>query len=77
MKLKITSDGTPYGTKIINAETGEDLSISITSIMYEHKAGEFPTCKVQMMDNPVEFTVDGELKIKELTIEGKGIEVKK
>lgn len=41
MKLKLTSDGSPNGTRIINSETGEELE-DIYSAHFITKAGHIP-----------------------------------
>jgi len=38
-KLKVVSNGTSAGTKIVDAETGEDLHLPVTAIRWEIRAG--------------------------------------
>jgi hypothetical protein len=33
-KLRIVSDGTPFNTKVLDAETGEDLQLPVTTIVW-------------------------------------------
>lgn len=39
MKLKIVSDGTPLGTRILNADTNEPVEIFCTRICWEIDVG--------------------------------------
>lgn len=34
VRVKVVSDGTPAGTKVINADTGEDLGLPISAITW-------------------------------------------
>lgn len=48
MKIKITSDGTPEGTKIVDAVTGEPLKM-VTSVVWELVAGGYPAATVHVV----------------------------
>lgn len=57
MKLKIISDGTPSGTKLINEDTGEMIHL-VQKLTWEAKADNFPLTKVtiELLNVPVEIT---------------------
>lgn len=62
MKIKIISDGTALGTKVINAETGEALD-KVASVRFEvdwTKWGgwEYPTVELRIVDVPVELEAE-------------------
>jgi hypothetical protein len=55
MKIKITSDGTPAGTRVVNLDTGEDLSKWVTSVSWEHSAvGDMPIATLSLIAAQVE-----------------------
>ena len=56
MKLKIISDGTSLGTKIVNSDTGEEVE-EITSIHWEITAGEGSRATIQF--DRIQCDVDG------------------
>lgn len=56
MKLKIISDGTNAGTKLVNAETGEMVNL-ISKITWGAMANEaLTTASVELFNIPVEIT---------------------
>lgn len=58
MKLKIISDGTIIGTKIINEENGELLP-GVTSIDINIDANnKFVTCNIKLIDVKLELIAD-------------------
>lgn len=56
MKIKIVSDGTRGGTKVINAETGE-LIEKVFAIYWNVEAGELPIATIKVLAE-VELVVD-------------------
>lgn len=56
MRLKIESDGTPTGTRVTNAETGELLEC--TSISFYHKADGIPSCEATVIFPKLSALVD-------------------
>jgi len=63
MKLKIISDGTNAGTKLINEDTGESVEF-VQKISWEVSAKDF-TCKaiVDFINIPVEITSKTEVQL--------------
>lgn len=61
MKLKIISDGTSFGTKLLNEDTGEPIGF-VESIEWKINVGDtFATAVVKFVQVPVEiiaFDVD-------------------
>lgn len=59
MKLKLISDGSSKGTKVVNAETNEELE-NVNSIFYKVKSGEVPyvVMKVWMPNAELEWNTD-------------------
>lgn len=49
-RIRIESDGTPFGTRVIDTETGADLSNAISGVSWEHYAGERPTAVIGLTD---------------------------
>jgi hypothetical protein len=41
-EIRIVSGGGPFETRILDAETGEDLSDRISAVYWQHIAGEMP-----------------------------------
>lgn len=61
MKLKIISDGTTVGTKLINEETGEMVGL-VQNIQWEVGVGDnFASATVRLIKVPVELNVDAEI----------------
>lgn len=65
MRLKIVSDGTPVGTKVIDTETGEVLEGVVAikwSVQSHHEKGEVPyhdvRCWLEIEGTPVEVEAD-------------------
>lgn len=58
MKLKIISDGTSFGTKIIDSTTGEEVE-EITSIRWEITAGEVSRATITF--DRIQCVVEGEV----------------
>lgn len=62
MKLKVISDGTTVGTKIINEESGELLSgVASIDIMIDAN-NKFVTCNIKLVDVKLELTANSNLK---------------
>ena len=57
MRIKILSDGSPTGTRLVDAESGEPVH-GVTSIEWAHKAGELVYAVVEFHSLPVEIIVD-------------------
>jgi hypothetical protein len=57
MKLKVISDGTKLGTRVVNAETGE-LVKGVFGVQWEHKVHDLPTVILKIRSVPVEVTAD-------------------
>lgn len=54
-------DGRDFlGTKVLNAETGEDLSGNVRSVTIVHRAGELPVATIDWVEPIVDATVDVE-----------------
>ncbi len=62
MKIKIVSDGTPYGVRVVDEE-GEELQNKITSIKWEALSGDMPTVTMEFID--MDIDVVGEVKEEE------------
>ena len=65
MRIKILSDGTPAGTKVVDTETGEVLEgvVSIKwSVTAEHEKNQAPyhhvRCWLEIEGTPVELEAD-------------------
>jgi hypothetical protein len=63
MKIKIVSDGTVRGSKVMDAETGEMLSC-VQSVEWSVKAGEehFARATLTVINVPVEIEVDARVE---------------
>jgi hypothetical protein len=59
MRLKVISDGTPYGTHIVNAETGENVT-NITGIRWSMQAGELAQATFDL--DYVEAELEGDVE---------------
>jgi hypothetical protein len=60
MQIKIISDGTPRGTKVVNSETGESINF-VTRIRFELNCNErVARVELELVNVPVELsgTVD-------------------
>ena len=69
MKIKIQSDGSATGTKVLNSQ-GQDMGGKITSVQFSHDGGGMPEITIKL--NLIEVDVTGEGKIVDL----KGKQVK-
>lgn len=67
MKLKIIGDGTPYGTRVVDAETGEPLE-GVYQVAVVHRANDVPRATIGLYSIPLEI-VAGDLRRYELTNE--------
>ena len=54
MKIKIISDGTPNGTKIVNAETGEHIE-NVRGIIWKCSVGHLAEVILDMINIPAEI----------------------
>lgn len=63
MRVKIVSDGTPTGTRLVDAETGKTIR-GVRKITWgSGYPGDVPTATVEFISVPIEVTaeLDGEL----------------
>ena len=71
MKIKIISDGTMLGTKIVDEETGKELSF-VRKVEWTLDLNAQPpwnrlaTCKLEMFNVPVELVGEAEITKKDL-----------
>ncbi len=62
IKLKIVSDGTPHGTKIVDQESGKELN-NVKSIFWCISAdGTYTNAAVEFTNIPVEIAGEFEVK---------------
>lgn len=54
MKIKIVSDGTAWGTKVVDADTGETLE-KVISVSWEHDLHRSPEVTITVTEVPVEI----------------------
>lgn len=74
MKLKIISDGTPTGTKLIDEETGEAIHL-IQKLTWEANANEFSTkITIELLNVPVEITSKADVDLYKFTEENQWAE---
>jgi hypothetical protein len=66
MKLKIISDGTERGTKIIDDDTGEELKNAYKVIWAISVRSGIASAKIYLHKIPVEIVGEGEVKINPL-----------
>ena len=57
MILKIISDGTAYGTNIVDAETGERVT-NVTDISFKLVSGGVVEAFIKLIGTPVDVDVD-------------------
>lgn len=69
MKLKIVSDGTKGGTKVLDAETGRELEF-VTSVEFIHFADVVPEATITVL-NPL---FEGTMEAKVIKVPGPGLE---
>lgn len=77
MKIKIASDGTLYGTSVVNAETNEAID-NITSIDWHVHAARgraIADVTIKALNIPLEFA--GEGKVEKVSSEGRVAELEK
>lgn len=67
MILKVIGDGSPTGTKVID-ESGADVSKSIRSVRFEHRAGGAPSVEVDIMLPEVGFQGEGKFYFRDRQI---------
>ena len=48
-RVKIISDGGQFGTKVVDAATGEPIDGNIRKVLWTHRAGEPPICEVTLI----------------------------
>ena len=61
MKVRVVSDGSPCGTTVFNADTGEEIVLPITAVHFTHHAGDFPRVTLDLIATEVELVGDAEL----------------
>lgn len=67
MKLKIISDGTNTGTKLIDEDTGEMIHM-VQKITYEATADDtFPKVTIELINVPVEIVSEADVDLYEYT----------
>ena len=59
MKLKIQSDGTPDGAKVLDRESGQEIQVA--AIKWEIRVGEPAACWLKAPGHLVDIDVEGEL----------------
>ncbi len=70
MKLRVTSDGTRLGTRIVDVDTGVDFSRRVRSIRIRATAPERPRLILELLilkGDEIDFVVDGLPAIMETT----------
>jgi len=65
MKLKVVTDGTNKGTRVLNAETGEEVQ-NVTKVTIDFDGHKPPSVEIHMFDCSVEI----EAREKGLVYEG-------
>lgn len=58
MKVKIVSDGTPKGTKVVDIETGEVIE-NITRIFWEVSLDSLAKAHIEIADCEIEVEAEG------------------
>lgn len=68
-KVRLISDGTPIGTKLVDAETGEPLPIMdhVRAIRWRVEVGDIAVCEVDLVR--IEIDVLGEMADQEVVPE--------
>jgi hypothetical protein len=61
MILKIIGDGTPRGTRVVNAETGEEVE-GVYMVTFSHYAHSVPQAVIYFYDPEVDVEVSVEMK---------------
>lgn len=62
-KIKIISDGTAFGTKVIDPETGKEVISNIRSIQIDKiEPGKFMTATIEVNDPELDILVSAEIK---------------
>lgn len=59
-KYKVSMDGTVSGTRVIDCDTGKEMSGGIESISITHKAGEPPMMRITLLS--MRSTLDAEFQ---------------
>lgn len=67
MKLKIVSDGNPINTKVVDVETGKDITKSVRGINWQISVDRLAEAEIVLVGTPVEIT--GEFKTMIVTYE--------
>lgn len=62
MRIKIVGDGTPRGTTVVDADTGERLE-GVTAVEWQMDARNLATAKITLLKVPVE--VEAEATVRE------------
>ena len=59
MKLKIISNGEPYGAKVVNADTGENIeNIIYVNIRMDADDGGIPHVEIGLVDVPISVVAE-------------------
>lgn len=76
MKLRITSDGKPHGTKVCDEDTFTDLSKFVRSVTFQHRAGCLPVAEIELsavevnaIGGMVKWVIPGLGTLKAVTLE--------
>ena len=71
MTIKIVSDGTPSGTKILDTETGKELSY-VTKVSWKvDLKSPFATATLEIIKVPVEVVGNAQVELKPLDVKVK------
>jgi len=58
MRIKVTSDGTPLGHRVVNADTGEEID-GATKVVITLEAGQLGKAVLYISEFELEATFDG------------------
>lgn len=68
VKVKIVSDGTATGTRVINAETGVPIP-GVVGLRFEHNAGCLPLAYVQLLTFVEEANIVSDTRFVQPTVQ--------
>ena len=63
MKIKIVSNGTSYGTKVVDSDTGEHLP-NVAKITWTIEAKGLARCTLELIKVPVEVEAEADMQLK-------------
>lgn len=70
VKVKIVSDGTTWGTKIVDEETGNEIH-NVTKIEWTAEAGHMCVARITLVKVPVEITAEVPPEETKLVVKGR------